>query len=57
MILQQIQTNAIWGWADPGEEVVVHASWEATTSTVTDNAGRWKVFLETPSHGQAIHFG
>jgi len=51
MILQQNQTNAIWGWADPGEEVVVHASWEATTSTVTDNAGRWKVFLETPSHG------
>jgi len=51
MILQQNQTNAIWGWADPGEEVVVHASWDATTSTVTDSEGRWKVFLKTPSHG------
>ena len=51
MILQQNQKNAIWGWADPGEEVVVRASWKATTSTVTDSAGRWKVFLETPSHG------
>ena len=51
MVLQQNQTNTIWGWADPGEEVVVRASWEATTSTVTDSEGRWKVFLKTPSHG------
>ena len=51
MILQQNQTNAIWGWADPGEKVVVHASWKATSSTVTDDEGRWKVFLKTPSHG------
>ena len=30
MILQQNQKNAIWGWAEPGEEVVVASSWEAT---------------------------
>ena len=51
LILQQNQTNAIWGWAEPGEEVVVDSSWEASASTVTDSEGRWKVFLETPSHG------
>ena len=51
MVLQQNQTNTIWGWADPGEEVIVRASWEATTSTVTDSEGRWKVFLKTPSYG------
>ena len=46
MVLQQNQTNTIWGWADPGEEVVVRASWKAITSTVTDSEGRWKVFLK-----------
>lgn len=51
LILQQNQMNAIWGWADPGEEVVVRASWETTTSTTTDSEGHWKVFLKTPSHG------
>ena len=51
MILQQNQTNAIWGWADPGEKVVVRTSWKANSSTVTDDEGRWKVFLKTPSHG------
>lgn len=51
MILQQETSNAIWGWADPGERVTVEASWGASASGRADADGRWKLFLETPNHG------
>ena len=51
MILQQETSNAVWGFAEVGEEVTVKASWGAEASAVADEAGDWKVFLETPSHG------
>ncbi len=56
MILQQETTNAIWGWAAPGEKVSVRASWGATADTTASAAGRWKLFLATPGHrtGQSL---
>lgn len=51
MILQQETRNAIWGFADPGEQVVVKGSWGATAKAVADSQGDWKVMLDTPSHG------
>ena len=51
MILQQQSTNAIWGFASPGEKVTVTASWGAEASAVADKAGDWKVFLKTPAFG------
>ncbi|GAA4893045.1 sialate O-acetylesterase [Ferrimonas pelagia] len=50
MILQQDTQNAIWGFADPGEQVQVHASWGASAQTQADQAGNWKLMLATPAH-------
>ena len=52
MILQQKTSNAIWGFAEPGEKVVVKASWGSEASTVADKrGGGWKVLLKTPEDG------
>jgi len=51
MVLQQETRNAVWGWADPGEEVSVSASWGASEKATADPAGKWKVMLDTPAHG------
>jgi sialate O-acetylesterase len=51
MILQQNTSNVIWGFAEPGEAVTVKASWGAEAGAVADEAGDWKVILETPAYG------
>ncbi|MDG1833262.1 MAG: sialate O-acetylesterase, partial [Verrucomicrobiota bacterium] len=51
MILQQKTSNAVWGFAEPGEKVTVKASWESEARAVADKIGRWKVLLKTPGHG------
>lgn len=51
MILQQQTSNAVWGFAEPGEEITVTASWGAQASAVANQQGDWKVFLQTPEHG------
>ncbi len=55
MILQQETSNAIWGFAEPGEKVTVNASWGSKVSAVADKSGRWKVLLKTPGHGTGYH--
>jgi hypothetical protein len=51
MILQQEMKNTFWGWAKPGEKIMVKASWGAHASAKADSNGRWKLFLETPKFG------
>ncbi len=51
MILQQQTSNAIWGFASPGEKVTVTASWGAEVEAVANDQGDWKVLLPTPKHG------
>ncbi|MDG1895654.1 MAG: sialate O-acetylesterase [Fuerstiella sp.] len=51
MVLQQQTNNAVWGFAAPGEQVAVKASWGAEGRTVADAAGDWRVLLQTPAHG------
>ncbi|MBC8870368.1 MAG: sialate O-acetylesterase [Planctomycetes bacterium] len=51
MILQQEMGAPIWGWADPGEMVTVAGSWGRRVSVTADDKGKWKVCLNTPSHG------
>ncbi|MEO2017533.1 MAG: sialate O-acetylesterase [Fuerstiella sp.] len=51
MVLQQQTSNAIWGFASPGEKVTVCASWGAEATTVADGNGDWRVMLQTPEHG------
>ncbi|MBS2210289.1 hypothetical protein KEM09_02700 [Carboxylicivirga mesophila] len=50
MVLQQNTSNAIWGWARPGDRVNVSASWGEELSATADESGCWKVLLPTPSH-------
>ena len=51
MILQQKTSNAVWGFAEPGEKVTVKSSWGSEVRAVADKIGRWKVLLKTPGHG------
>ncbi|MDP7205238.1 MAG: 9-O-acetylesterase, partial [Pirellulaceae bacterium] len=51
MLLQQSTAAPIWGWAEPGEDIRVTATWGKEARTRADQEGRWKVFLPTPSHG------
>lgn len=44
MVLQQQQRVPVWGWASPGEEVVVTFSGQ-TKATHADAAGKWLVKL------------
>ncbi len=44
MVLQRDTKILIWGWAAPGEKVVVKFN-RKTGSTVTDSEGKWKITL------------
>ncbi len=51
MVLQQQTHNAVWGFAEPGENLTVTASWGAVARAEADQAGKWQVLLETPGPG------
>lgn len=52
MVVQRDSKTAIWGWAEPGEEVRVSTSWSDSVAKATaDEAGRWHVEIETPGAG------
>lgn len=52
MVLQQQSEVPFWGWARPGEQVRVHASWEAADHAATADAqGKWRLSLHTPAAG------
>ena len=55
MVLQQNTSNAIWGFAKPGEEITVKASWGARASSTTNGEGNWKVMLDTPKASTGHH--
>lgn len=45
MVLQQNQSNPVWGWANPGETVTVDI-YGQSHSTVADQQGKWEVNLK-----------
>lgn len=52
MVLQQQFEAPIWGWANPGEEISVTASWDQKEVKATADAyGKWMVTLKTPQSG------
>lgn len=52
MVLQQQTIVQVWGWASPGEEVSLAASWQVESiHTATDGSGNWKMQLKTPAAG------
>ncbi|HUU20284.1 MAG TPA: sialate O-acetylesterase [Sedimentisphaerales bacterium] len=52
MVLQRNKKVSIWGWADPGEEVMVSVSWHRMRWAVTagDN-GKWMFKMNSPKMG------
>jgi sialate O-acetylesterase len=52
MVLQRETSVPVWGWAAPGSEVRVRASWsDAASVTRADASGRWSVRIDTPGAG------
>ena len=52
MVLQRDTAVAVWGWADPGEEVRIQSSWsDAALSTTAGEDGRWSASLPTGPAG------
>ncbi|MNK47158.1 hypothetical protein D3C87_659640 [compost metagenome] len=52
MVLQQQSNVAIWGWAKPASKVKIVTSWNKSSYIVSsDQAGKWKVKVATPSAG------
>ncbi len=45
MVLQRDQRDRVWGWADPGEDVLVGIA-QQSRSTRADGQGKWLVELE-----------
>jgi sialate O-acetylesterase len=52
MVLQQKSEIIIWGWAKPGEKVIIKAGWLDSEITATGSVqGTWKLALKTPEAG------
>ena len=52
MVLQQQSNVALWGWADPGEKIVISVSWNnAIDSVVATGDANWKIKINTPAAG------
>ncbi len=52
MVLQKGEKANVWGWASPGEPVIVEGSWGSKSRTTADRRdGRWSVDLSLPEAG------
>ena len=52
MMLQQNSKVAVWGWADPGEDVSITTSWNnKKVSITTDANGKWITYVTTTKAG------
>jgi len=52
MVLQRNSDVTFWGWAKPGEPIVIKTSWNGNeSSTKADNQGTWKIVVKTPDAG------
>ncbi|MES1249952.1 MAG: sialate O-acetylesterase [Chitinophaga rupis] len=52
MVLQQKAKVPVWGWADPGEKIMVTTGWSKMVySAQADASGKWKVMVQTPAAG------
>lgn len=52
MVLQQKSDVIFWGWAKPGETIVIKADWMDNAVTVKgDVQGTWKTTIKTPGFG------
>src|SRR5687767_12110257 len=52
-VLQRDMPVPVWGWADPGEEVVVAIAGQTHKATA-DDKGKWRVTLGSLSVGEPL---
>lgn len=52
MVLQRNSEVAIWGWANPNEEVVLQPSWDNQEYKIkANNQAKWELKIKTPEAG------
>ncbi|NMH27421.1 sialate O-acetylesterase [Flavobacterium silvaticum] len=52
MVLQRNATAAIWGWAQPNEEITITTGWDNAVYKVKSNAeANWSTQIKTPNAG------
>lgn len=52
MVLQQLSTVKLWGWAAPNEKVYVNTSWNnKLDSVITTRDANWMLTVQTPAAG------
>jgi len=52
MVLQQNDSVALWGWAQPGEKIMITAGWnKMKDSVIVSNGAVWKCKIKTPAAG------
>ena len=52
MMLQQQMAAPLWGWALPGENLIIMTSWDSKTYTLSaNNKGQWNIKVNTPNAG------
>lgn len=49
MVLQQETHVRLWGWANPGETVVIYPEWHSSYHVSSDSLGFWEVSVPTPA--------
>lgn len=55
MVLQQSQSNPIWGTAVPNSEVTLTSSWGEKIVALTEDSGKWILQLPTPEYDKSLH--
>ncbi|HEV7779835.1 MAG TPA: sialate O-acetylesterase, partial [Chitinophagaceae bacterium] len=52
MVLQRQTKCAVWGWAEPGEQITIEPGWSGKiVSAKADASGKWTAWLQTPKAG------
>lgn len=57
MVLQQNQSNSIWGTANPFSNIIVASSWDEKISVNADENGNWIINLPTPPNNDLSNDG
>jgi sialate O-acetylesterase len=55
MVLQQAQSNPIWGTSSPDSEITITSSWGESVITKADSIGHWTVQLPTPIYKKDLN--
>lgn len=55
MVLQQAQSNAVWGTSAPFSKITLTSSWGEQVITQTNDLGSWNLQLPTPAYNKNMN--